>query len=114
MVEERHRVFHYGKTIGLDQFIVGHGQIKLGSRCRLSNIGFAQERAFVFRARMGEARNNAHRHNIGGRAENDRDRRRRTLGGIKFAGVRQDNIDFQINQFSREAGEPIFVSGRCR
>jgi hypothetical protein len=48
----------------------------------------------------------------GGRAENDRDRRRRTLGGIKSAGVRQDNIDFQINQFSREAGEPIFVSLR--
>ena len=47
-VEVRHSVFHYSKAIGLDQFIVGHGQIELGSRCRPSNIGFAQERAFVF------------------------------------------------------------------
>ena len=50
-VEVRHSVFHYSKAIGLDQFIVGHGQIELGSRCRLSNIGFAQERAFVFRTK---------------------------------------------------------------
>ena len=47
-VEVRHSVFHYSKAIGLDRFIVGRGQIELGSRCRPSNIGFAQERAFVF------------------------------------------------------------------
>jgi Peptidase family S41 len=47
-VEVRHSVFHYSKAIGLDRYIVGDGQIELGSRCRPSHIGFAQERAFVF------------------------------------------------------------------
>ena len=28
-VEVRHSVFHYSKAIGLDRFIVGHGQIEL-------------------------------------------------------------------------------------
>jgi hypothetical protein len=50
-VEVRHSVFHYSKAIGLDRYIVGHGQIELGSRCRPSHIGFAQERAFVFRTK---------------------------------------------------------------